>query len=877
MRATLSLCVAACAAGIIFITSLPQPAQGYDLPSAEQLRWRPLGATRDYDVAFVPAIVPYTVDPNLSNIGDATGLSFLGDEHRKLLAENSFIILPSTNKEFYEIYLKNPAPFVTSDALLHAYHVLLSETVRQAEVTYLAERQAKLALAGLERMKALAAGATEALKPAADDALVYWAVAARLADPKVEAPKGAAGAVDDELKRIAEGKFIGAVGGKGPKRDYTVFQPIAGYGDSEALRSYFILNRYFTLWTQPLEGDRGAASCMLIALAVGTSDKALSAYRDIGRCRELLGGMGEDPTPITLLAAAGKQFGQNVTPADLTDADSLAKLRKAVAAQPLPTVADQPQSVPGADPLAGYGMRMFPPGVSVRAIAYQDVAAATAAISGTPRSEYVATLLGIDLPETRGQAKLLQRAKDELARRAKDASRQDVHTLSMLALSRLPQDGGKGYPAFVASGAWRLKTANTQLGSWSEIEHDLCLYLKDNTLYASAPMPLKGFHGYVEPAPRLYAALASLTARTREAFAELGAFAAPATQPNSGPGRRERPVVITEGHFRALEALLTQLRDMAVKELENRPFDEGDIKLLKDVGRSLKHLAMNDSTSDEALEPMSVVVRIAREYLEEKGRYVGVGRPLKIIAVVPYGGKLHWAVGGVYSYYEFDRPLRDALDDRQWKTITAPPIQAQPYQPWLMNKGLGLAGPECSAEVLRNWLGGRKGSSYAPGDKARFNSWSHGLCQDMLHRGRAMEPLALDLHAASRLSADAMDVAGEAWAKPVGEYALPVLYVLLREAPAEKRSAIAAAALAAMKNEFVGEAGDKRFISTDGLAWVYFTLRLMEGAKADADALVIVRDLRAKADGLMRHKGTASAMKEITDAADKVLPPAAKP
>ena len=862
MRSTFALCVAVCGVVAVLLIRPPQSARAYELPIEAQMRWVPLGVLKDYDVAFKPALKPYRVQPDLSNVQPSEALKDMTDNRRKLLAANGILILPSVSKEFYEIYLENPAPFVTSDCVLHAYHVLLAETLRNAELHCLSPRQALLASAGFERMKVIRAEVGEALAPAARDALVYWAVAARLADPNAAVPAEVQQAVAAELERIGQAAFIGAVDGQGPKRDYTIYQPIAGYGASDELRRYFVLNRYFTLATQPMDSDRGAQACMLSALAVGTGDKALAAWLEIARYRELLGGLGEDPTPITLLAAARKTFGDKLTHATLAEAQSIARLRKTVAAQPRGGVADQPQSVPGADPLAGYGMRMFPPGVTVRAMAYQDVAAAR---ERTPRGEHVAALLGNELPAVAEDLGLLKKAMDELSRRGKDAARQDVHTLAMLAMSRLPFEGKEGYPSFMAQPAWRIKTANTQMGAWSQVEHDLCLYVKDNALYASAPMPMpEDFHGYVEPAPGFYAALASLTGRTREAFGQLGVFKITAREASSRPKGADkywRPAVaVTENHFKALESLLLRLRDMSVKELEDRTFDQADIKLLKGLGRQLKHLAMNDSTSDEAREPMSTIVRIAREYLEEKGRYVGVGRPLKIIAVVPYGGKLHCAVGAVYSYYEFDRPLRDALTDKQWKGITAGALEVQPYQPWLMGNRLGLDAEECSAEQFRAWL---------PARKASFNSSSHALCARLLQDEGTM--YLLNKLGSTRLTPEAVDLACAAWVEaPLEEHGMAALYVLLKDAPAQKRAEMTAAAMPAIEKTLAGNEG-RTMGTCDGRAWLYFTLRLMEGTKPDAQTLRHIRNFRDRADTWVRANQYLVPMTEIRDAADAVL------
>ena len=856
MKTTIGMSVAACLTLAILLVNPSEAAPGFDLPAAAQLRWEALATIPDYDVKVTPSVAPYTIQPDMSNVEKAKDLNYLSAAQKKLLAKNGFLILPSTSKEFYEIYHKNAAPFVTSDIVAHAYHVLLSETLQQAETLYLRKRQAQLARSAHKRMKEIFAAMPASLKKPATDALAFWAIADRLGDPKAAISPEVAKPVAAELARIKAATFIGKVDGQGPKRDYTVYAPIATYANSKALREYFVLNRYLTLATQPFDSARGAQTCLLIALAMGTDNDARKAYLDIAQYREFLGGLGEDPTPITLLAAARKTFGETLTIKAISQPANLAKLRKAIASQPRPAVADQPQDQPGADPMAGYGMRIFPPGVSVRALAYQDVARMG---KGMPKGEHVAALLGTALPGVQGDVAALTRAKAELARRAKSPARQDVHTAAMLALSRLSSHRGKGYPSFMNTDAWQLKTANTQMGAWSELEHDLCLYLKDNTMYACEGMDLPGFHGYVEPVPRYYAALAALTVRTRKAFDQLGVFQAIAAAKKTR--QRGSAVRVTPEHFKTLETMSLHLRDMAVKELANTPFNKADVKLLKVLKKRFKHLVLNDSNNPRAREPMSVVVRIAREYLKEEGQYVGVGRPMKILTIVPYRGKLHWAVGGVYSYYEFNRPLREPLTDRQWKKLTSGPLVGQPYSPWLANRNVGLNSGSCSAAKFASWLARQQ--KIKLGHQSDFMLSERFLRCDFMMR-------ELNRLGSTRLTPEAMKLAGEAFIQGHRDAeTLAAIYLLIQSAPPKQRAAIGAATL----QEIVGP--NMEFLSSSNVrSWIYFTFHLLKGTTPDAQTLARIEAIRKTVKQNIQRKYYVGPMKELEAAGALICPSA---
>jgi len=64
----------------------------------------------------------------------------LSDDQRQRLAQDGFVVSPGAEKEFFTVYEKaryaNVPIFVTSDSLLHVYHLLFDKVLRTAEVQY---------------------------------------------------------------------------------------------------------------------------------------------------------------------------------------------------------------------------------------------------------------------------------------------------------------------------------------------------------------------------------------------------------------------------------------------------------------------------------------------------------------------------------------------------------------------------------------------------------------------------------------------------------------------------------------------------------------------------------------------------------------------
>ena len=857
MRSTIGIGLAACVVLGVFL--IAEPAGGINLPTDAQLAAAPLGAGRRHAVTFTPKIAAYEIDPHLRNVQGAGRLGFLTARQKALLAANGFLILPSGKMELYELYKPNPSPLVTTDCVFHAYHVLLSETLKNAERAYLVDELAALTSAARARMVELHQTVPAAVKPAAGDALTYWCVADRLMHADAALPKAVAARAAAELQRIGEATFIGKLPGETRKRDYTVYAPIAGYEADARLSAYFRANRFLTLETLGFETDRGVQRCVLAALAIYGSDRARAAYKNVERFSRFLSGPQEDVTPAAVLRVARQVFGGRLAPAALADAGKCAELRRALSALPRPTIADQPLETIGADPTVGWGMRTLAPGVSVRAMAYQQVGEHRAAVATGAHMAHVMGTDGAGMP--RKDEPLMAGPIAALAQRALRFHEDlDVHTSGLVVLSRLSGERPAGWPQFMRTAAWQVKTANTQMAAWSEIEHDLFLYMKDNAVYCGEYETAEGFHGYVEPVPDYYAALASLVGRTRATFEKMGVFERIAPRKASRkkyvrPGRDHPQVYATPKHYRTLEELLLKLRDMSVKELENRPFDKPEIKLLEDLAKKLKYLAFNESNMFEAHEPMSCIVRIVREYLEAEGHYVGVGRPLKILAVVPYGGKLHWATGGVYAYYEFARPLRKPLTDGQWRRDTRLPLTLQRERPWLLGKGLGLEKATWTAAQFKAWL---------PKEPKRFGD-SHGRLEAAAVFAGARARELLEANGFVTLDAEAADLAAEAFARGrYDDYARRGLYLLLRNTGGKRRRTAGVESL----RRITAETRDSTSMATslDYGVWAFLSLRLLEDFRDDAE---VRQAVGAYAKGMERHLGKRweSFVKELLRAA----------
>lgn len=329
-------------------------------------------------------------------------------------------------------------------------------------------------------------------------------------------------------------------------------------------------------------------------------------------------------------------------------------------------------------------MRLLPPGVTNKTVLFQNVADLEGRVPGGQ------DILGL------------------LADRSGLAGRASVHSAGLSVLAELPKAKTPGYPSFMNSAAWKEKRQGTQLGGWVELEHAVAPLSKDNHSYLGGYENDIDFHGYVEPAPEFYRALRSLSEKTRKLLAEdlnlvaierrerrnrlrkyfsenfndlKKSLSLKVDHPDEFFSLYSFDVQPTVQHFKRLEEVLYTLEELSAKELTEKPFNVREIRFLASYGEELKYLSLNENNIDEPPEPSGVVTSIFTEEASRLERYAATGRPLKIHVVVPYGGKLYLSTGAIYSYYEFDRPILQPVDDKAWKNEVRLAVSDQKVKP----------------------------------------------------------------------------------------------------------------------------------------------------------------------------------------------------
>lgn len=690
------------------VTPLP-PASEVTLP--EKLTFATFKETA---VDVTPAIFHDPIEPDLNNVIVPFVLS---EEQVDRLAQDGFVVSPGVEKEFFTIYEQaryaNVPTFITSDSLLHVYHLLFDKVLRTAErQAFIPElQQLNQAMLAQTDLQYQALRGTE-WEDAALRTVAFIGVGSKLLDPTVEVPAYAQELVEAELANIeaASGIMLSPLfPGLEFGEDYTQYIPRGHYTISEELTAYFKSMMWYGRMTfrlktdDPDVGRAETRAALLLVQALRSAEvngqPALQTWLDLYNPTVFFVGRSDDLTAFQYLDVINEVYGPMPDLDAIADESQLDTFIEAANELPPPQILGLVISVDDdvEETTKGFrfmGQRFVPDAYIFRQLIYRNV--------GTPDNPRMLPK-GLDVMAAMGSdrayAILDEMGETEYANYPEQMEKMQVwvdglttedwtetlYTTWLYTFEPLLAEPGEGYPQFMQNEAWLDKQLNTSLGSWAELKHDTILYAKQ--VYAElgggggAPVPLLA-RGYVEPVPEFYARLEALTTMTLDGLQERGLLA-------------EQDL----NSLTRLQTLAAALQVIAEKELRGEPLTEEEFALIRFYGGELEHLTMaaadredEDPAAQPVMEeePQAAVIADVATAPDPDGDGIpnpvvleeAVGRINEIYVVVPLiredgSIQLQVAKGGVFAYYEFPWPADDRLTDEKWRTMldegAAPP------------------------------------------------------------------------------------------------------------------------------------------------------------------------------------------------------------
>jgi len=664
------------------------------------------------NISVEPSVAPYDLPLELttvSNFDEVNPKLGLSESQIDLLSANGFVVIPYGREndvvDVYD-YLKNrDIPiFVTSDTLLHLYHIQFNEILKIIEENEFFNAIKAMSQAMLNESLNGYNSLGGDLKEAAKRNVAYFAVALKLIDPNASVPSFVQGEVDEELQLIEQHSGFADSPIFKYREDYSQYVPRGHYTRSETLEKYFKAMMWYGRIAFLLKGGQNPPFDALVseenariqtmqASLIASSMNRVNAdnvsvenlWNRVYGVTAFFVGLADDLTPYEYENAILEVFGTTFDPSKLTEENNLLGLKATLASMRLPEIYGGTGEIYIAPPITPeklnevltetqgmrfMGQRYVPDSYMFQNLVFPKVVDFTGEgtpftlvttgtgrlTRGFPRGLDVMTVLGSDraleILDNEGDTAYENYAEQLENLRAKFMSldendwNRNLYWSWLYTLKGLLEEPGEGYPTFMRTQAWLDKQLNTTLASWAELRHDTILYAKQSYTpgeYVLPPRP----PGYVEPVPEFYARVLALTKMTEEGLTGLGVL---------NQTSRER--------LQHLENILSRLIDISQRELENVELTEEDYSFIRDFGEQIAPTVEGmESGGKETTIVADVHTDInTEEVLEEGGGYVN----LIVVAYRVPDGRIVLGAGPTLSYYEFKYPMSDRLTDESW-------------------------------------------------------------------------------------------------------------------------------------------------------------------------------------------------------------------
>ncbi|MHA1959469.1 MAG: DUF3160 domain-containing protein [Candidatus Thorarchaeota archaeon] len=637
-----------------------------------------------YDEELTPSAAPYSLAPGLSNVLNLAAYPQLGTSEKTLIEQNGFVAVPqSTFKQIHEILEDNKdellPSFVSSDSVLHAFHVLYDLALREVEVYSFWDLVGNLTLSMMDSSYEQYLGASVGRwQDAALRNVAYFSVALKLLDDDATVPTEVVGLVDEVLALIDAHVGFSPDWFMGYDEDFSQYVPRGHYTRSELLGRYFKALMWYGrvvfrlipdgILTPNETGLDETAQAILMALALQDEIDTLplgttgyDVWDAIYQPTVFFVGDADDLLPLEYLGLIADVYGTEVNLTTLENEQLLSEFIESalVLRDPLilSTSLGAGEGLNKTKGLRFMGQRFIPDSYILGQLVFEHVNDRF-----MPKGLDVMAALGSDrawellddqkhYPNYVEQMEMLWDMVDNITL---SEWTKNLYYLWLYSLLPLLSDPGEGYPLFMQSEAWVDKQLVAALGSWTELRHDTILYAKQSYTYETS-LPPPAPHGYVEPAPRVYGRLASLCRMMIDGLEQRSLLSFTISTKLSG-----------------LLDFLESLRSISIKELSGQSLNATEINLIEDSGiilASIVTMPADEQTTSDADDDMAVIADVHTDSNSGTVLEEAVGNPMFIYVAVNIDGEIVLTRGGTFSYYEFIQPMSDRLTDEAWQTM----------------------------------------------------------------------------------------------------------------------------------------------------------------------------------------------------------------
>ncbi|MCJ7515490.1 MAG: DUF3160 domain-containing protein, partial [Dehalococcoidia bacterium] len=349
---------------------LPKPIQPSELASPKLAM---ASAYKPTPVSFTPSSPAYSLPLDLTQVTNSDQIKNefnLNPDQEALLQENSFVVIPWRGNDIVQPYLTLKSMeipiFVTTDTLLHLYHIQFNEILKRIEEEDFYNQLIDMTQAMLKTAEADYQSFNEpALKEAARRNVAYFAVALSLLQTpskkiNFDVPSYVKNEVSQEINNIeahqgfSPSAIFNSPDSENPyKEDYSQYVPRGHYTSSDILKSYFKAMMWYGRMAFLLKGGDDALIAEQDAEIATVQASLISAELPGARVADYTAkdvwdriyavtsffvGTADDLTPYEYLTALNKVFGQEFAVNQLADEAKMLELKAELAAMRNPEI-----------------------------------------------------------------------------------------------------------------------------------------------------------------------------------------------------------------------------------------------------------------------------------------------------------------------------------------------------------------------------------------------------------------------------------------------------------------------------------------------------------------------------------------------------------
>ena len=645
-------------------------------------------AMQEPSVQFkVPA---YTLSSDLSNVIDVEKIP---DAAREKIKQNNFAVVMnkySGYDKIYDLYSSDMQgqKLITSDLLLHTFHVLYDFSLRYLERDYfyaqIKELTARLIQESILQYQAIDQKDQNAeLKELARRNIAFFTVAGVLLDKTTQIPKVVEDIVNQELDLIAKHEgfksspLFNYEDSDTPdnlkKEDYSQYVPRGHYTRSEELQNYFKGMMWYGRMNFPIKSYKRTVQALMATVALNKVENGLKLWNDIYTPTSFLVGSSDDLSVYDYNSVISKVWSDGFKLEDLNK-EKVTNFINEIKKLPAPKINSSLVMDTQKFEEATQGFRLMGQRFVLDSYIFQQLVHDKVTNRFMPSGLDVMTALGSQRAEqimdARGESKYAN-YKDQVSKlktyisglTAQDWQKNIYYYWLYTTMPLLENKTNVAqYPQFMQGQAWQDKQLNTSLGFWTELKHDTILYAKQSYTLTKGAMPnLDKPVGYIEPELKLYVRLYNLAVMLQQGLKDRGL------------------------NIKTLENLGYLVKDLETvisitkKELANEPRTEEDYNFIKTFGKTLESLAdfknmeiKSSPVANETDEKMAVIADVHSDPNSGEALEEGVGKAYPIYAIIPNeSGNPQLTIGGVFSHYEFTQPMSARLTDEQWQTMVS--------------------------------------------------------------------------------------------------------------------------------------------------------------------------------------------------------------